>query len=276
MKSRLHQTIVLALVCVLNACRPAPEAPKEAAGVNHEASYRIVIRGNVADVNGLKIESQKTRMKELEALSGGQPITKEYLYPDYYNEFGIEFLSHPWKNKIFGEEWPESQFEQRFLSYMEIELQQTERTEKREKCNAEELKSHRAWIRDFNEDVQKKNLPKEMLITLEQIPCEEAFGIMRPVHPFSGYLEVDGLALPVGRKVSFAEVQALRKAKGLPPLERQYLDERGTTYYGYASKKAEDDRQTWTFAWPDTPPKDPHDRDGSERYLHSICVGVCL
>ena len=260
-------------MCGLSACHAEPQFAKETEGVNHQATYRIVIKGNVADVNGLKIEARKTRLKELTALSSGEPITPTYIYPYYFNELGIEFFSSEWKDHPFGEVWPASDFEKRHLSYMEVVLQQTEVSEKREKCSAEEMKSHLNRLEKHNQDVVLQNLPKEMIMDDKKIPCEEAFHIFRPARPFSGYLEVDNLALPVGRKMSFAEVQARRKAIGLPPLERHFLDTRGVVYHGYSDKK-KSLQQTWEFDWPEHP-VDEHDRNGTERYLKSICVGQC-
>jgi len=258
-------------VCGLSACHAEPQFAKETEGVNHQATYRIIIKGNVADVNGLKIEARKTRMKELTALSSGEPITPTYIYPYYFNELGIEFFSADWKDHPFGEIWPESDFEKRHLSYMEVVLQQIKMLESHPCTDTEYMEQRK--------DIDRRNsILKEQgaLGKIEQISrneCDRPTYALRPTHPFSGYLEVDNLALPVGRKMSFAEVQARRKAIGLPPLERHFLDTRGVVYHGYSDKK-KSLQQTWEFDWPEHP-VDEHDRNGTERYLKSICVGQC-
>lgn len=276
MNSIFRRGTLFALLFALGACRAEPQPaalqfPKETEGVNHEAQYRIVIKGNVININSLNLEARKSTVRDVAPLNNGKSVQQGF-FDAYYNNYGVSFFVVPYKEGISGESLPKSEYPKWLIFGINVYLQQTEQTEKRDKCTKDELGSHLEWIDKFNQNVEKLNFPEEMLITIRNTPCEKRFHIMRPSHPYSGYLEVDGLALPVGRKISFAEIQGRRKALGLPLLTRQPTDEQGIEYSGHTGEPA--NGQTWIFDWfPNS--EDPQDRKGTARYLKSICVGSC-
>lgn len=266
--------MLITLLFALGACRAEPPPttllyPKETEGVNHEAQYRIVVKGSVINVNGLDIEAKKRTVRDLAVLNNGKPIQQGFLRPDYYNSHGIGFFAIAYKDGVFGEAWSEAEYQQWPIVAVNIYLQQTKLLESHP-CTNTEYKKQREEINKRNEKLRLEGaLGRVEQITRKE--CDSPKFAFRPTNPYSGYLEVDGLALPVGRKVSYAEIQERRRTLGLPPLEGHVMDEGGTIFHGYA-KNRDDGLQTWMF---EIPPEAGPDREGTQRYLEQICVGDC-
>jgi hypothetical protein len=275
MKSSFRSSTLILLLFVISACRAEPSSvalqfPKETEGVNHEAKYRIVVKGSVISVNGLEIEAKKRTVKNLSVLNNGNPLKKGFLWPDYYNNYGVSFFAVPYKDGLTGDEWSEAEYQQWPIVAVNVYLQQTERLE-RHTCSTSEYKEKLYNIDKSNNELDSIQSPGKRLKRISKNECEASDYVPRPTHTYAGYLEVDGLPLPVGRKISYAEIQERRQTLGLPPLEGHHMDGGGTIFHGYA-KNRNDGVQTWTFAIPNGVHSDP---DGTQRYLEHICVGDC-
>lgn len=218
------------------------------AGVNRAATPQIIVKKDDIYIDGHLIRQHKTTNLEVKAWAGFDPDAQEES-DAFWDKTGIT---------IHATQYNERKEKPILVHAVRVWLRRDRlaglKTIDRE-CTEAEVKQHRAWVdsrlKSIEEDdlryggsseVQKAKIRAEVCTATEE----------RPLHAFSGYLEVDGL--PLTANMSLHEIQARRKQLGLPPLYNRVIG--GPLMYN-APHKANDTAfyQMWEFEYVPQPGK---------------------
>lgn len=240
-----HLLTGLLLLLMASACyqepTPAPLFTTDPEGVDRNAHPQIIIKNKAVFYEGHLVETRKTTVSELTKLIKHKLTDEEGM--KFWDKTGVYFFLNT--DSIYTE------IPINTVEHVSIDLRQEEDWETKRPCTPEELKAQKESIDERIKGMirQEQKLGFDYREDKKRVLRERCTAPgLKPKNPFRGYLEVDGI--PIGSKMTFAEVQARRKQLGLLPLAAAPLDP-GGRYYRAVTKKHDPTSwgQEWIFEW---------------------------
>lgn len=225
-----------------------PAYPGDPAGVNRTATPQVIVKKDDIYIDGHLVRQHKTTNLELKAWAGFDPDAQEES-DAFWDKTGIT---------IHATQYNERKEKPILVHAVRVWLRRDRlaglKTIDRE-CTEAEVRQHNESVsrrlREITEDdLQRGTSSEELKGRIRAEKC--VMTAERPLHAFSGYLEVDGL--PLTANMSLHEIQARRKQLGLPPLYNRVIG--GPLMYN-APHKANDTAfyQMWEFEYVPQPGK---------------------